>query len=51
LLFLPLSGFVQQDVLGIDPNYYERCIDSDPLTEIKHLEITLSGCSYLEDIA
>jgi len=36
-----------KDVLDIGPNCYERFIDSDALAEMKHLDITLAGCSNL----
>jgi AraC-like DNA-binding protein len=36
-----------KDILDIGPNCYERFITSDVLAEIKHLEITLAGCSNL----
>ena len=36
-----------KDVLDIGPNCYERFINSDVLAEMKHLDITLAGCSNL----
>lgn len=36
-----------KDMLDIGPNCYERFIKSDVLAEMKHLEITLAGCSNL----
>jgi AraC-like DNA-binding protein len=36
-----------KDILDIGPDCYERFIDLDILGEIKHLEITLAGCSNL----
>jgi AraC-like DNA-binding protein len=36
-----------KDILDIGPDCYERFIDLDILAEIKHLEITLAGCSNL----
>lgn len=36
-----------KDVLDIGPNCYERFIDLDALAEMKHLDITLAGCSNL----
>jgi AraC-like DNA-binding protein len=36
-----------EDVLDIGPNCYERFIDLDTLAEMKHLQITLAGCSNL----
>ena len=36
-----------EDILDIGPNCYERFINLDVLAEIKHLEITLGGCSNL----
>ena len=36
-----------EDVLDIGPNCYERFIDLNVLGEMKHLEITLAGCSNL----
>ncbi|MBL4630854.1 MAG: helix-turn-helix transcriptional regulator [Paraglaciecola sp.] len=36
-----------KDLLDIGPNCYERFIKSDVLAEMKHLEITLAGCSDL----
>jgi AraC-like DNA-binding protein len=36
-----------KDVLDIGQDCYERFIDSDVLAEMKHLDITLAGCSNL----
>tara|TARA_R110002167_G_scaffold289117_1_gene494093 strand:+ start:4539 stop:5360 length:822 start_codon:yes stop_codon:yes gene_type:complete len=36
-----------EDKLDIGPNCYERFIDLHTLAEIKHLQITLAGCSNL----
>jgi AraC-like DNA-binding protein len=36
-----------KDILDIGPDCYERFIDLNILAEIKHLEITLAGCSNL----
>jgi AraC-like DNA-binding protein len=38
-----------KDILDIGQNCYERFIDSNVLAEIKHLDITLAGCSNLSD--
>jgi AraC-like DNA-binding protein len=36
-----------KDVLDIGPHCYERFLNSEVIAEMKHLEITLAGCSNL----
>ena len=43
-----MKNFIK-DVLDIGPNCYERFIEADVLAEMKHLEITLAGCSNLSE--
>lgn len=38
-----------KDILDIGPNCYERFIGLDVLAEMKHLDITLAGCSNLSE--